>query len=228
MAAFRSILPPDDRPLDDYGPAGRSAWLDIDWSEHRRWVTVAGRRVNLADMGSGPALLFVHGLSGSWTNWLETIPEFARDHRVLAVDLPGFGDSEMPEEPISIPGYGRFLDRLLEALGIDYAAVVGNSMGGFVGAELAIRFPARVERLVLVSAAGLSIRQVHGGRKLEAVRRAERLLTLYGGWVATRSDALSRRPRLRRALMGVVATYPGRLPPRSPPSRCAVRASLAS
>ena len=75
---------------------------------------------------------------------------------MIAMDLPGFGHSPMPSWPISISAYARLLDRLLDALGIDAAALVGNSMGGFISAELAIAYPQRVERLVLVSAAGIS------------------------------------------------------------------------
>ena len=66
----------------------------------------------------------------------------------------------MPAEPISIQGYARTVDALCDTLGVDRVAVVGNSMGGFVGAELALAFPTRVERLVLVSAAGLSITEI--------------------------------------------------------------------
>ena len=77
-------------------PAGRSPWLDVDWREHQRWVTIDGRRVNVVELGSGPPVVFIHGLSGSWQNWLEQLPVFAREHRVIAFDLPGFGESEMP------------------------------------------------------------------------------------------------------------------------------------
>jgi pimeloyl-ACP methyl ester carboxylesterase len=71
------------------------------------------------------------------------------------MDLPGFGWSEMPERDISIDYYGEWTVRLLDALEIDSAAVVGNSMGGFVGAELAIRAPERVQRLVVIDAVPL-------------------------------------------------------------------------
>ncbi len=143
--------------MDAYGPVGRSEWMDMDWRRHLRWVRIGGRLVNVVDIGEGAALIFVHGLSGSWQNWLETIPHFARDHRVIALDLPGFGQSEMPAEPISVSGYARMLEELYGALAIASATIVGTSMGGFVGADFAIRYPHRVERLVLVAAAGLSM-----------------------------------------------------------------------
>jgi pimeloyl-ACP methyl ester carboxylesterase len=116
-------------------------------------LEIDGREVNYCELGEGPAILFVHGLGASWQSWLEQMPEFADRHRVVAMDLPGFGYSEMPREEISIEFYGRWICKLMDALGIESAVVVGNSMGGFVGAELAIRFPERVQRLVFISAA---------------------------------------------------------------------------
>jgi pimeloyl-ACP methyl ester carboxylesterase len=208
-AAERSPVAPD---LEAYGPVGRSAWLDVDWREHQRWVTVLGSPVNVVEMGTGDPIVFVHGLVGSWQNWLENIPHFARDHRVVALDLPGFGASPMPAEKISIAGYARILDALLGELGIDAACVVGNSMGGFIAAELAIAFPQRVERLVLVSAAGISSLDMRDERGLAALRRVERLVTMYGGWIASRSEFVARRGRLRRAMLAIVFRHPERIP----------------
>lgn len=196
----------------DYGPTGRSPWLDVDWRSHQRWLEIGGRRVNVIELGSGPPLVFVHGLSGSWQNWLEQLPVFARDHRVVAFDLPGFGASEMPDWQISISGYGRWLDALYDALGIDAAAVVGNSMGGFISAELAIAYPARVERMVLVSAAGLTVEHQRHDRTLAVLRTLDRRLAAYAAWLCTRSETLARRPRARRMIFGLVAHRPDLLP----------------
>jgi pimeloyl-ACP methyl ester carboxylesterase len=196
----------------DYGPVGRSPWLDLDWREHQRWVTVAGRQVNVIELGSGPPIVFIHGLSGSWQNWLEQLPVFAREHRVITFDLPGFGASEMPAQKITISGYGRFVDALLDELEVGSAAIVGNSMGGFIGMELAIRFPERAERLVLVSAAGLSIEYLRNERALAVLGTLENRLAAYSGWLASRSDALARRPGARRLIFGIVAHRPDRLP----------------
>jgi len=195
-----------------YGPTGRSPWLDVDWSSHQRWMVVGGRRVNVIELGSGPPIVFVHGLSGSWQNWLEQLPVFARDHRVVAFDLPGFGASEMPSETITISGYARFIDELMSALEMSSAAVVGNSMGGFIGAELAIAFPERVERLVLVSAAGLTIEHQRDERVLAVLKTLDKRLAAYAGWFGTRSEALARRPRARRMILGLVAYSPEQLP----------------
>jgi pimeloyl-ACP methyl ester carboxylesterase len=196
-----------------YGPVGRSPWLDVDWRAHQRWHTVDGTRVNTIELGEGSPLLFIHGLSGSWPNWLEQLPVLAAEHRVIALDLPGFGSSPMPEQDISISGYARLLDGLLAQLGLDAVAVVGNSMGGFIGAELAIAFPQRVERLVLVSAAGIStLGDARTDRVLPSLRRAERILAASGAWVASKSDTVARRARLREATLYIVLRHPSRLP----------------
>ncbi|MGO9489625.1 MAG: alpha/beta fold hydrolase [Solirubrobacteraceae bacterium] len=188
------------------------AWHEIDWRRYQRWVTVDGRPVNTIELGSGPPIVFVHGLSGSWVNWLEQLAAFSGRHRVVAMDLPGFGHSPMPAGEISIQGYARTLDTLLGELGIDAAAVVGNSMGGFISAELAIAFPQRVERLVLVSAAGISTYQNRVTvRTLPAIRRLERVLAGSAAWMASKSEAVTRRPRLREATLKVVMRHPERL-----------------
>jgi pimeloyl-ACP methyl ester carboxylesterase len=148
---------PGDRPVKprdgDYGREGRAPWLDVDWQAAQHRLEIDGREVNYCELGEGPAILFVHGLGASWQSWLEQMPEFAESHRVVAMDLPGFGYSESPSEDISIEYYARWTAKFMDILGIESAAVVGNSMGGFVSAELAIKSPERVQRLVFVSAA---------------------------------------------------------------------------
>ncbi len=185
-------------------------------------MIVDGQPVNTIELGAEGAarngtasqpLVFVHGLSGCWANWLEQLPVLAAEHRVITLDLPGFGYSPMPRQQITISGYARLLDRLLGQLDIDAAAVVGNSMGGFIAAELAIAFPQRVERLVLISAAGISTTGHHGStRAVPVIRRLETALAGAGAWVAARSDTLARRARLREALLNVVVRHPSRLP----------------
>jgi 4,5:9,10-diseco-3-hydroxy-5,9,17-trioxoandrosta-1(10),2-diene-4-oate hydrolase len=209
-------LPRPPERLDVYGPEGRSPWLEIDWREHQRWLEIEGRQVNLIDIGPRDTgedpIIFIHGLAGCWQNWLENIPHFAQDRRVIAMDLPGFGHSEMPAEKISISGYGRTVEAILDELGAEGAEIVGNSMGGFIGAEVAIQFPQRVKRLVLVSAAGLTIEKQRNDHALAAMRRAENVLAFYSGWFAARSEVLARRPRMRRVMMDMVTAHADRLP----------------
>ena len=164
----RRILPSPARPAtlaaaagagSDYGRSDDPDWRSVPWRARLRAVTIDGRRVHAVDLGSGSAtpVLFVHGLGGRWQNWLENIPRVAVGRRVVALDLPGFGRSQMPTTPISIPRYATMLDQLCDRLELETVVLVGNSMGGFIAAEMALRFPERVERIVLVSAA-VSIR----------------------------------------------------------------------
>lgn len=193
----------------------RSAWQQVDWRERQRWVVVDGQPVNTIEIGSGSPVVFVHGLSGSWPNWLEQLPALGARHRAIALDLPGFGHSPMPSSgEVTISGYARLLDGLCEALEIEGAAFVGNSMGGFVSAELAIAYPQRVERLVLVSAAGLSTHNdPHVARALPTLRRAERTIAATAAWVASKSDSVVRRARLREAALSLVVAHPRDLHP---------------
>jgi pimeloyl-ACP methyl ester carboxylesterase len=206
-----SHLPePADRPPDDYGAPGRSEWLDIDWRQHLRSTLVREARVNYVEMGDGPPVVFVHGLSGCWQNWLENIPFFARKHRVIAMDLPGFGSSDLPNEEISIPGYGRFVNSFLESIGVEHAALIGNSMGGFIAAETAISHADRVDRLVLVSAAGgLPITRVRDRLGIGAFR----VSYPFTPPLIARRTALMNRPRLRAAMLLTVVRYPSRISP---------------
>jgi pimeloyl-ACP methyl ester carboxylesterase len=198
------------RPGPDatYADGDDAAWQTVDWPALTRREAILGRQVNYVDTGGDkPPIVFIHGLGGNWQNWLLQIPAFMDRYRCVALDLPGFGASELPAEPISIRGYGRVVDALCDRLGLDRPVIVGNSMGGFVGAEVAIAFPTRVRALVLISAAGLSI---------EYLRR-EPLLTFARLWAASSArvlagrDLIVRRPRLRRGALGLLLRYPERL-----------------
>jgi pimeloyl-ACP methyl ester carboxylesterase len=191
-----------------YADGDDDAWLDVDWQALQRTVEVDGRRVNVLDTGGdGPPLLFIHGWSSNWQIFLLNIAAFMRTHRCLALDLPGFGASEMPAEPISIRGYAKAVDAVCDALGVERVSVVGNSMGGFIGAELALSFDTRVDRLVLVSAAGLSTEHLAQTPSVVLAR----LVTAGFPYTRRFEYTVVRRPRLRRAAMQWVVRYPEKL-----------------
>jgi pimeloyl-ACP methyl ester carboxylesterase len=198
-------------PDSDYGRRGRSEWLDFPWERHQHRMRIDGREVNYVDAGDGPALVFVHGLGASWQSWLENIPEFARDHRVVAMDLPGFGLTPEPDddEGISIPRYGRFVNGLCDELGLRDVELVGNSMGGYIAAEVAIQFPDRVNRLVLISAAGISSAETLAAPILTFGRVATAIATN----TAARHRKLAARPVTRHCSLALVARHPRLLKP---------------
>ena len=198
------------RADDSYGATAQPDWRDIDWREHLHTVDIDGTSVNYVEIGSGdagPPVVFVHGLGGAWQNWLENIPRVAEERRVFALDLPGFGRSEMPLREITISGYGRSVNKFCEQMGLDEVVLVGNSMGGFVSAETAIQFPPRVERLVLVSAAGVSITNLMR-RPAQTWGRVAAMLGSYG---AANSRAAVTRPVVRHLALGFVMRHPTRL-----------------
>lgn len=197
---------------DDYGVGDGPDWRDVEWGEHLHRIEIDGTEVNYLDIGeqgSDRPIVFVHGLGGQWQNWLENIPRFAQSRRVVAVDLPGFGLSSMPSDKISIEGYGRVLAELGDRLELNPAVVVGNSMGGFVSAELAIRRPESVERLMLVSSAGVSQMDVAKQPILAAAKAATLVITEN----AAQQRWLAGRPALRHAALALVARHPSRIRP---------------
>jgi pimeloyl-ACP methyl ester carboxylesterase len=189
--------------LPTYGPINPAEWLKIDWSQYLHTAMIDGRDVNYMSYGdtSKPTVMLIHGLAASWQSWLANVLELAEHFHVVALDLPGFGGSEMPADGISIPGYANCVAGLLDHLEVATAFVIGNSMGGMTSLQLALDHPTRVERLVLVSPAGWSTNHVP-----PALGQAAGLGALIFGRVAANREAIVRRPKLRaRALRGVVA-----------------------
>jgi pimeloyl-ACP methyl ester carboxylesterase len=195
----------------DYGLSDEPDWRGIDWPAHLHEIEVGRDRVHYVDIGEGEdtPVVFVHGLGGQWQNWIENVPRLARERRVLALDLPGFGSSPMPAGEISMPAYGRLVDGFCQRLGLDEVALVGNSMGGFIAAEVTIQNPARVERLALVSAAGITSANV-----MEVpTRLIGRVAATVTTFTAARHLAMARRPVSRHLALALVARYPARLRP---------------
>jgi pimeloyl-ACP methyl ester carboxylesterase len=192
-------------------PEAPAPWVGVDWRAHQRWVSVHGRPVNTIELGVGEPVLFIHGLGGSWPNWLEQLPVLGAGRRAIALDLPGFGASPMPAASISIPHYAEIVAGVMDALEIPSAAIVGNSMGGEISAELAITDPDRVQRLVLVSPAGVSTASV--AKRLPAIRRAHPAVHAFTQWMGANADQVVRRPRARAAALRAVAAQPQNIAP---------------
>jgi 4,5:9,10-diseco-3-hydroxy-5,9,17-trioxoandrosta-1(10),2-diene-4-oate hydrolase len=125
-------------------------------------VTVDEQRINVNGLpvrhlvaGEGTPLVLLHALGESALDWRWVLPALSRTHRVYAVDLPGFGYSGKPSAAYSPAFFARFVGAYLDALGLERAALVGNSLGGLVALRLALSEPARVSALGLVASAGL-------------------------------------------------------------------------
>lgn len=119
-------------------------------------AVVFGQKIQYLDAGSGPVVVLLHGLGGNGTNWAFNIPALAQKFRVIAPDQIGFGRSDKPLINYRVGTYVDFLDKFLAELKIERATLVGNSMGGWVAAAYTLKYPSKVERLVLVDAAGFA------------------------------------------------------------------------
>lgn len=109
-------------------------------------VEVRGGRVSALFAGhrSAPPLLLIHGLGATKASWLTVVPQLARDFRVIAMDLPGFGASDKPRGGYDAPWFADRVTRFIDALGYDSVYVAGNSMGGRIAMELGMDHPDRV------------------------------------------------------------------------------------
>ena len=127
-----------------------------DRPERLRFSSVRTRSGRISTLqaggGAGPPVVCVHGLGATKASFLPTVAALAGEHRVVALDLPGFGDSGKPfAARYDARFFAESVLELLDALGIERAHVAGNSLGGRVALELGLRAPERVERLVLLA-----------------------------------------------------------------------------
>lgn len=172
----------------------RQRWL-AGASQHT--LVAAGHRWNYLEAGQGPLIVLVHGFTGSKENWLPVMRELAKTHRVIAPDLPGWGESERQAD--ADYGPGAQADRLAEFLATFHeqpALLVGHSMGGQIVGLLAARHPTQVGRIVLMSSAGVKFEENQFGREVLAGRNPFEVTT---------------RAELRRYL-GIVFTDPPFVP----------------
>lgn len=112
-------------------------------------------RISYLDLGSGPAVLLIHGGHGGWYHWIENAEALARTRRVIAPDLPGFGESSASTGTSSLQGFADELFGLLDGLGIEQVDIVAFSFGACVAACMADREPRRVRSLAIVNPAGM-------------------------------------------------------------------------
>ena len=169
-------------------------WRSAAWQGHLHDVVLRGRRTHYLDVGGGPPVVLVHGLASAWTAWFCNIPDLAANHRVIAVDLPGFGRSHGFAGPVEIGHYVDALIELLDYLAVDDIRIVGHSLGGIVAHQFAAANPERTAALVIVASGG----PPHSLQE-----------SIFHG-LAAGSTLLNPvpRPMIRRAVLGAMAVAP--------------------
>ncbi len=161
-------------------------------STRERTAMLNGHEFSYLDSGEGPAILFIHGLTGSRRNWARLTDTLKTDHRVLAPDLFGHGASAKPMGDYSLGAHAATLRDLLDLLSISRVTLVGHSFGGGIAMEFCYLFPERVQRLVLVSSGGLG-RDVSRLLRAATLPGAELVLPLIASsWVRGRVEAAGR------------------------------------
>lgn len=121
-----------------------------------RFDSVRTKKASISTLsaGAGDPVVCIHGLGGTKASFLPTVAALADSYRVIALDLPGFGESDKPiAAAYDAPYFADAVTALMDELGLDSAHVVGNSLGGRVGIELGLRHPERIRKLILLSPA---------------------------------------------------------------------------
>lgn len=156
----------------------------IEAAARRAVVAVASGAMVWRVWGEGPPLVLLHGASGSWTHWIRNVVPLAARYRVLAPDMPGYGDSDAPPEPHTADGMADLvaagIERMLPAPAV--LDLAGFSFGAIIGGLVAARLGARVRTLALLGPGGLGLTpatprallRLEPGMGPEAVRHVHR------------------------------------------------------
>lgn len=188
-----------------------------------KYVTVNGIRVRYGAAGNGPPVLLIHGFGEFLEVWWFNIAALSEYFAVYAVDLPGHGLSQEPVVNYTLAFSTRFIVDFMGTLGIEHASMVAHSLGGLVCLNVAISFPRKVDKLVLVDSGGLSkevpllyrlatlpvLGDIILKPTLKAAIRAGMKKGFYNpeiitkGWVNT-SYKYMKMPRLKDALLNII------------------------
>jgi pimeloyl-ACP methyl ester carboxylesterase len=127
-------------------------------------VEIFGQKIHYLESGAAtnPAVILLHGLGGDVSNWAMTIPALSGKYHVYAPDQIGFGKSDKPLANYRVAMLVEFLDVFCRKLGVQKATLVGNSLGGWTAAAFALAHPEKVDKIVLVDAAGYSSKRWGG------------------------------------------------------------------
>jgi 2-hydroxy-6-oxonona-2,4-dienedioate hydrolase len=139
-------------------PAYRSIWTALsNVAFTQGYLDVGGVSTRYADAGphDAPAVLMLHGTGGHWETFASNLGPMSEHFRCVAIDMVGNGFSAKPDFDYEIPVYVDHAFATLDALGIERASMIGTSLGSWVAARSALTHPDRVEKLVLMSPAGL-------------------------------------------------------------------------
>lgn len=139
------------------------------WSHGR--IGTNGIQLHYVTQGEGPLMVMLHGFPEFWYSWRHQIPEFAQDHRVVALDLRGYNDSDRPEEESAYVKSELIQDvqGVIEGLGYEHCILVGHDWGGAIAWNFAYAYPQQVEKLIVLN-------MPHPAKFIEGLRTWQQLL----------------------------------------------------
>jgi pimeloyl-ACP methyl ester carboxylesterase len=151
-------------------------------------TTVDNHRMAYLDVGQGSPLILIHGFGGSMWNWEYQYSVLARTHRVIIPDLLGSGLSDKPEDAYTPKRLVEFFRQFMDSLHIPQATLVGNSMGAGLAMAMALDYPERVTRLVLISGFPAQVENSIASRQYQRFlyHRPPLWLAKLGNWMAGR------------------------------------------
>lgn len=135
------------------------------------YIHTNGIRLHYVTQGTGPLMLMLHGFPEFWYSWRHVIPEFAKDHKVVALDLRGYNDSDKPEETSAyvMSEFVKDVEGVIRGLGYDRCILVGHDWGGAIAWNFAYDYAEMVDRLIILNLP-------HPAKFAEGLRTPQQLL----------------------------------------------------
>lgn len=122
-------------------------------------IEIDGLRVFYEVGGMGETIVLLHGWGGQAESFKPVFDYLINDHKVYALDLPGFGNSDLPPSPWGAEDYAQFILRFFKAIGVTKSNIIAHSFGGRIAIVLAAKQPEKVDKLILVDSAGIKPRR---------------------------------------------------------------------
>ena len=139
-----------------------------------KFAQAGGIKIHYNEAGSGPAVIMIHGGgpgASGWSNYQRNVGPLSESYRVLLMDMPGFGKTDYVQSNESFPTItARTIRDLMDTLGIEKASLIGNSMGGASSVTFAIDYPDRIDKLVLMGAAGFHFKSMFVPTPTEGIK----------------------------------------------------------
>ncbi len=156
------------------------------------FITINNLNVAYQVAGEGDVVVLLHGWGGEADSFKPVFEWLSQTHQVYALDLPGFGQSEIPPTAWSTPDYARFVTAFFEKLGIAKAHLIGHSFGGRISIILGAEHPEKVAKLILVDSAGIKPRRAAKYYLRVSLAKLGKLLRRYGTSGTRLANAMSR------------------------------------